>query len=37
MENKICSKCKIEKNFCEFYYQSKSKDGKKSSCKECTK
>ena len=32
---KICSLCKIEKPLEEFHNSSKSKDGKKSSCKSC--
>lgn len=35
METKICSKCKIEKSICEFNNRKTSKDGKRSSCKEC--
>jgi hypothetical protein len=35
METKICKKCNIEKDVCEFYTDKKSKDGKRSSCKEC--
>ena len=34
---KKCSKCKAEKNLDEFYRSSKSKDGRKSSCKSCVK
>jgi len=34
---KICSKCKVEKPFDEFYKQSSSKDGHNSWCKHCTK
>lgn len=37
MEKKICSKCKIEKNICEYRKDSTKKDGLYSSCKECTK
>ena len=37
METKVCSICKVEKDFCEFNNRSRAKDGKKSSCKECTK
>ena len=37
MEKKVCSVCKVEKDFCEFNNRSRAKDGKKSSCKECTK
>lgn len=35
METKICSKCKVEKDVCEFNKRITSKDGKRSSCKEC--
>lgn len=35
--NKICSKCKILKDFSEFYNRSKSKDGKAVFCKSCRK
>jgi hypothetical protein len=35
METKVCSKCKEEKNFCEFGNRSNSKDGKSSQCKKC--
>jgi hypothetical protein len=35
VETKICSKCKIEKDLCEFNNRKTSKDGKRSSCKEC--
>ena len=37
METKICSKCKIEKEVCEFGVQNSNKDKLKSSCKECRK
>ena len=37
MNVKKCSKCKVEKNLDEFYRSSKSKDGRKSSCKSCVK
>ena len=37
MEKKICSKCRVEKEFCEFHKMSKSKSGVKSICKECRK
>jgi hypothetical protein len=37
METKVCSKCKVVKDFCEFNNRSRAKDGKNSSCKECTK
>jgi len=35
METKICSKCKEEKDVCEFGNRSNSKDGKSSHCKKC--
>jgi len=35
METKICSKCKEEKNVCEFYNNRKLKDGKRPACKKC--
>lgn len=35
MEKKICRKCKEEKEICEFYNIRKSKDGKRSKCKNC--
>jgi len=35
METKICSKCKVEKDVCEFNKRMTAKDGKRSSCKEC--
>ncbi|MBI2449695.1 hypothetical protein HYV49_05355 [Candidatus Pacearchaeota archaeon] len=34
---KICSKCKIEKNFSEFYKNKNKKDGLRSQCKDCQK
>lgn len=34
---KTCTKCNIEKLLEDFYKSSKSKDGRKSSCKECHK
>jgi hypothetical protein len=37
MESKICSKCKIEKELCEFNKYYLSKDGHKPSCRECQK
>lgn len=37
METKICSKCKIEKEVCEFRKSSKSKSGLQSECKSCAK
>lgn len=33
--NKICSKCKIEKNINDFWKSKRSKDGRFSSCKKC--
>jgi hypothetical protein len=35
METKICSKCKVEKDFCEFINSKRTKDGKTSICKKC--
>ena len=35
METKICSKCKEEKIICQFGSHKITKDGKRSSCKEC--
>jgi len=35
MEIKICSKCKVEKDFCEFINSKRTKDGKTSICKKC--
>jgi hypothetical protein len=35
METKVCSKCGIEKPFCEFYKDGQKKDGLSSSCKIC--
>lgn len=37
MEKKICSKCKIEKDVCEFYTTPKNKLEYRSSCKSCMK
>ena len=37
MEKKVCSKCKEEKEVCEFQKSSNRKDGLKSNCKVCTK
>ena len=37
METKICSKCKIEKEFCEFGKNKSQKDGLRSECKICRK
>jgi len=36
MEKKICSKCKIEKEVCEFYNNKATYDGKRPECKLCT-
>ena len=36
-EKKICSRCKEEKEFCEFGVCNSSKEGLKSSCKVCRK
>ena len=35
METKVCSKCKEEKNICEFYKRNETKDGYRSDCKIC--
>jgi len=35
MENKTCTKCKVEKQVSEFYKHSQKKDGLQSNCKEC--
>ena len=35
MEQKICSKCKLEQNIENFCKDSKSKDGRQSNCKSC--
>jgi len=35
METKICSKCKEDKNVCEFYRNGDSPDGLRSNCKKC--
>ena len=35
MEKKVCSKCKIEKELCEFGKDSYKKSGYKSNCKLC--
>lgn len=37
MEKKICSKCKEEKDICEFGYHNSTKDNLRTSCKECRK
>lgn len=35
MENKVCSKCEIEKPLDEFFWRNKTKNIKHSQCKEC--
>lgn len=37
MKKKICSKCGIEKEFCEFHKSIRSNDGYRERCKECRK
>ena len=37
MENKVCSKCKIEKELSEFHFKNKTKNIKMSRCKICSK
>lgn len=37
MKTKVCTKCKAEKPFDEFYVRSASSDGRCCECKECTK
>ena len=37
MEKKVCSKCKEEKEVCEFGKRKDSKDGLRSECKSCGK
>jgi hypothetical protein len=37
MEKKICSKCKLEKDVCEFRKSLKMKNGLQSECKSCAK
>jgi hypothetical protein len=37
METKVCSKCEIEKNVCEFGKLKSSKDGYRHFCRECRK
>jgi hypothetical protein len=37
MEKKICSKCKVEKDVCEFSKNAQKKDGLHPSCKDCYK
>lgn len=36
MEKKICSKCKIEKEVCEFYKKNKNSNLYRGQCKKCT-
>jgi hypothetical protein len=36
MKTKICSKCKEEKEVCEFYNNKSTYDGKRPECKLCT-
>ena len=35
MVNKICSKCKTEKNICDFSKDKNNKDGLQTQCKRC--
>ena len=35
METKVCSKCSLEKNICEFYKRKDNKDGYRADCKFC--
>jgi hypothetical protein len=37
MKTKICSKCKVEKELCDFHNSKTEKDGKKYQCKSCVK
>lgn len=37
MENKVCSKCKIEKELSEFHFKNKTKNIRMSHCKICSK
>ena len=37
MEKKVCTKCKEEKEVCEFQKDNQKTDGLKSNCKVCTK
>src|SRR5271156_6424290 len=37
MDNKICTLCKLQKSYSEFYKGKSSKDGLKSWCKDCEK
>ena len=34
-ETKVCSKCEIEKSFSDFNADSRRKDGKRASCRDC--
>ena len=36
-DKKVCSKCKEDKDFCEFQKNSHSKDGYRSECSLCSK
>lgn len=36
-ETKVCSKCKTEKPYSDFRADSRRKDGKRASCRECDK
>jgi len=36
METKVCSKCGVEKEVCEFYNSTKSLNGKRPECKVCS-
>jgi hypothetical protein len=37
METKICSKCKVEKDICEYSNDKTKKDGLRPECKLCKK
>jgi tagatose-1,6-bisphosphate aldolase len=37
MIRKVCSKCGVEKEFCEFHKSTRCKDGYRERCKECRK
>ena len=37
MNTKVCSKCNVEKEICEFGLLNSSKDGLRNICKECRK
>jgi hypothetical protein len=37
MKRKVCSKCKVDKEICEFHKSSRSNDGFRGQCKECRK